>query len=111
MKKCIDFDVKNLKVLGDSKIIVTQVKDTIHCNSLHLKPYQKEVISLINNLFSFNIIAILRIKNKDVDSLSTIAPRLTPLEDYEASKLLVELLFTYLLPNNVSNWRAFEDDA
>jgi hypothetical protein len=40
LKKAIDLDVKELKVFGDSKIIVRQVRNTIHCNSPHLKNYQ-----------------------------------------------------------------------
>ena len=43
LKKEIEFKVKNLKVYGDSKIIVKQVQNTIHCLSPHLKGYQNEV--------------------------------------------------------------------
>ena len=34
LKKAIKFKVKNLKVYGDSKIIVKQIRNTIHCLSL-----------------------------------------------------------------------------
>jgi ribonuclease HI len=40
LKKAIDLGIKELKVFGDSKIIVRQVRNTIHCNSPHLKNYQ-----------------------------------------------------------------------
>jgi hypothetical protein len=40
LKKSIDLNVKELKVFGDSEIIVRQVRNTIHCNSPHLKNYQ-----------------------------------------------------------------------
>jgi hypothetical protein len=40
LKKAIDLDVKELKVFGDSEIIVRQVRNTIHCNSPHLKNCQ-----------------------------------------------------------------------
>ena len=43
LKKAIEFKVKNLKVYGDSEIIVKQVWNTIHCLSPHLKGYQNEV--------------------------------------------------------------------
>jgi hypothetical protein len=40
LKKSIDLNVKELKVFRDSEIIVRQVRNTIHCNSPHLKNYQ-----------------------------------------------------------------------
>lgn len=43
LKKAIDMKVKNLKVFGDSQIIVEQVRKRIHCNSPHLVRYQHEV--------------------------------------------------------------------
>jgi ribonuclease HI len=39
LKKAIDLSVEELKVFGDSKIIVRQVRNTIQCNSPHLKNY------------------------------------------------------------------------
>ena len=35
--KATNVNIRYLKVLGDSKIIVRQVRDTIDCNSRHLK--------------------------------------------------------------------------
>jgi ribonuclease HI len=85
LKKAIDLDVKELKVFGDSKIIVIQVRNAIHCNSPHLKNYQKEVHRLIERIEAFNITAIPRAKNILSNSLATDASILSPLEDYEAS--------------------------
>jgi ribonuclease HI len=48
LKRAID-----LKVFGDSKIIVRQVRNTIHCLSPHLKSYQQEVW---NMLYSFDVL-------------------------------------------------------
>jgi ribonuclease HI len=85
LKKSIDLNVKELKVFRDSEIIVRQVRNTIHCNSPHLKNYQQEVHRLIEHFEAFNITMIPREKNILVDSLATTASRLSPLEDYEAS--------------------------
>jgi len=41
--KAIDLKVQYLKVFGDSKIIIKQVRNTIHCLSTHLKHYQSLV--------------------------------------------------------------------
>jgi hypothetical protein len=78
--------MKNLKAFGDSEIIVRWVRNTIHCNSSHLKGYEYEVHNLLNNFSSFNITAIPRSKNREVDSLSIVASRLDPQEDYERRK-------------------------
>jgi ribonuclease HI len=85
LKKAIDLNVKELKVFGDSKIIIRQVRNMIHCNSPHLKNYQQEVHRLIERFEVFNITAIPRAKNTLSDSLATTASRVSPLEDYEAS--------------------------
>jgi ribonuclease HI len=92
-----------LKVFGDSEIIVRQVKNTIHCNSPHLRNYQQEVHKLIENFEAFNITIVPRTKNTLVDALATAASRLSPLEDYEASRFAVELIYKLSVPNNISN--------
>jgi hypothetical protein len=78
-------DIKGLKVFEDSEIIVRQVRNIIHYNSPHLKNYQQEVHRLIEHFEAFNITAIPRTKNILLDSLTTAASKLFPLEDYEAS--------------------------
>jgi hypothetical protein len=65
---------------------------------------------LIEHFEAFNITAIPRAKNILVDSLATAASRLSPLEDYEASRFTVELLYKPSVPNNISNWKVFEGD-
>jgi ribonuclease HI len=82
LNKAIDLNVKELKVFRDSEIIVRQVRNTIHCNSPHLRNYQQEVHRLIKHFEAFNITTIPRTKNTLVDSLATAASRLSPLEDY-----------------------------
>jgi ribonuclease HI len=110
LKKAIDLNIKELKVFWDSEIIVRQVKNTIHCNSPHLRNYQQEVHKLIEHFEAFNVTVIPRTKNTLVDSLATAASRLSPLQDYEASRFTVELLYKQSMPNNISNWKGFEGD-
>ena len=43
LKKAIELNVRNFKFFGDSKIVVRQVRNTIHCLSPHLRGYQYEV--------------------------------------------------------------------
>jgi ribonuclease HI len=93
LKKAIELNIKELKVFGDSEIIVTKVNNTIHCNSPNLRNYQQEVHRIIENFEAFNITMIPRTKNTLVDSLATTSSRLSPLEDYGASGFTVKLLY------------------
>ena len=78
LKKAIELKVSNLKVFGDSEIIVKQIWNQIHCISPHLKAYQNEVCDLLKYFNAFNIISIPRIKNAAADLLATSAARLVP---------------------------------
>jgi hypothetical protein len=110
LNKSIDLNVKELKVFRDSKIIVRKVRNTIHCNSPHLRNYQQEVHRLIENFEAFNITVIPRAKKTLVDSLATVASRISPLENYQSSWFTVELLYKPSMPNNIYNWKVFEGD-
>lgn len=58
LQKAINLNVVVLKVVGDSEIVVRQVRNTIHCLSPHLKSYQQEILRLISNFQEFNIIFV-----------------------------------------------------
>ena len=75
LRKEIELKVSNLKVFGDSEIIVKQIRNQIHCVSPHLKAYQNEVWDLLKCFDAFNIISIPRIKKAATDLL---AARLVP---------------------------------
>jgi ribonuclease HI len=110
IKKSIDLNIKELKVFRDSKIIIRKVRNTIHYNFPHLRNYQQEVHRLVEHFEAFNITVIPRAKNTLADSLVTAASRISPLEDYEASRFTVEILYKPSIPNNISNWKVFEGD-
>ena len=71
LRKAIELKVSNLKVFGDSEIIVKQIRNQIHCVSPHLKAYQNEVWDLLKCFNAFNIISIPRLKNAAADLLAT----------------------------------------
>ena len=49
LQKSIRLNMVTLKVVGDSEIVVQQVRNTIHYLSPHLKSYQQEVSRLVSN--------------------------------------------------------------
>jgi len=58
----------------------------------------------------FNITMIPRENNTLSNSLATVASRMSPLEDYDASWFTVEPLYKPLVLKNISNWKVFESD-
>ena len=62
--------VKNIKVYGDSEIVVKKIWRKIHYISPHLKAYQNEVWDLLINFHALNIVSIPRLKNAEADLLA-----------------------------------------
>jgi len=110
INKFIDLKIENIKFLGDSKIVVRKIKNTIYCNSLHLKNYQQEVHILSDNFLAFNIIVVPRTKNMVADSLATFSSRLSLMEYLKASRFMIEFLYQQSVLDNVTNWGVFEGD-
>jgi ribonuclease HI len=110
LRKALDMNIQNLVVFGDFEIVVRQVRDSIHYLSLHLKSYQSEVWSLMNKFFAFNINSIPRLNNVEVDLLANVASKLLPAEGLSPDAFFVELLFRPSVPDNITNWRVFDDD-
>jgi hypothetical protein len=103
-------NVQNLMVFGDSEIVVRQVRNSIHCLSPHLKSYQAEVWNLMHKFFAFNIKSIPRLNNSEADLLANVASKLFPAEGLSPNAFSIELLFRPSVPDNVTNWRVFDDD-
>jgi ribonuclease HI len=110
LRKALDMNIQNLVVFGDSEIVVIQVRDSIHCLSPHLKSYQSEVWSLMNKFSSFNINSIPRLNNAEANLLANVASKLLPAEGLSPNAFSVELLFQPSVPDNITNWRVFDDD-
>jgi ribonuclease HI len=93
LRKALDMRIQNLIVFGDSEIMVRQVRNSIHCLTPHLKCYQSEVWSLINQFSAFNINSIPRSSNVEADLLANVASKLLPADGLSPSTFSVELLF------------------
>jgi ribonuclease HI len=86
-------NIQNLTIFGDSKIVVRQVRDSIHCLSPHLKSYQSEVWNLMNKFSAFNINSIPRLNNSEADLLANVASKIFPTEGLSPDAFSVEILF------------------
>jgi hypothetical protein len=90
--------------------VVKQVRNAIHCLSPHLKSYQTEVWSLMHKFSAFNINSIPRLSNSEADLLANVASKLLPTEGLSPNAFSIELLFRPSIPDNITNWRVFDDD-
>ena len=108
--KAIGLNVKYLQVFGDSEIVVKQVRNTIHCLSGHLKHYQSLVQYLTEHFIAFDISSIPRLQNASADLLANIASKLIPSEDFSPDRFSIELIFRPSIPDNITNWKVFNDD-
>ena len=99
LRKAIELKVENMKVYGDSEIIVKQIRKQIHCISPHLKSYQNEVWDLLTNFYAFNILSIPRLKNATTELLATSVARLVP----SNNKCSIKLLFRPSVPDIITN--------
>ena len=99
LRKAIELKANNLKVFGDSEIIVKEIRNQIHCISPHLKDYQNEIWDLHKYFNAFDIVSILRLKNAVADLLDTSAARLVPSNNWCS----VEVLFRPSVLDMITN--------
>jgi hypothetical protein len=59
---------------------------------------------------AFNINSIPRLSNSEVDLLANVASKLLSAEGLSPNSFSIELLFRSLVPDNITNWRVFDDD-
>jgi hypothetical protein len=50
------------------------------------------------------------LQNASADLLANVASKLIPPEDFSPDRFSVELIFRPSIPDNVTNWRVFNDD-
>jgi hypothetical protein len=65
---------------------------------------------LIKSFDAFNISLVPRSLNFDVDLLANVASRIIPSENLLPDTFSMELLYRPSIPDNVTNWRVFDDD-
>ena len=101
--KEIGLNVNYLKVYGDSKIVIRQVRNTIHCLLGNLKHYQTLVQDLTTQFLAFNIFSIPRTQNTSATLLANAASKLIPAKDCSPDRFPVELIFQPSVPDNITN--------
>jgi ribonuclease HI len=103
LRKAINVNHKYINSFGDFEIMVRQIRNYIRCLSPHLKNYQHEVWSLINNFKSFNMVSIPWILNSKEDGLANVASHLAHVDDFINNKCYIESIYRPSVSYNVTN--------
>jgi nitrogen regulatory protein PII-like uncharacterized protein len=64
----------------------------------------------MNKFEAFNIKSIPRTLNHGADMLANATSNIFPTDDFSHDKFYAELIYRLLIPDNIMNWRVFEDD-
>ena len=64
----------------------------------------------MNKFEAFNIKSIPRTLNHEADMLANAASNLCPSDDFSHEKFSVKLIYRPSVPDNITNWRVFEDE-
>jgi hypothetical protein len=59
---------------------------------------------------AFNIKSIPRLNNYEAELLANVASKLFPTKGISPNSFSIELLFRPSVPDNITNWRVFDDD-
>ena len=110
LRKAIDMGAEEIDLVGDSKIIVKQVRNQIHCLSPRLVNYQRLIRDMTNSFSTFNIKYVPRSQNFDVDLLANTASRIISLKGLSPQTFSIELMYRPSIPNNVTSWKVFDED-
>ena len=97
-------------MFGDAELVVQRIKSSYQAKHPRLRSYKNEVWDLIDSFFlAFNISFVPREKNTVDDSLATSASNfkvpLPPKLKYD-----IEVKYRPSIPDNIKNWKVFEDD-
>ena len=110
LRKFIDMGAKVVECVGDSNIIVKQVRNQIHFPSPRLINYQNLIRDLTNTFLAFNIKSVPRSQNFDADILANTASRLIPPEGFSPKTFSIDFMYRPSILENVTNWKVFDDD-
>ena len=98
-----------VSILGDSDLIIQQVKGNFVTNDKRLRSYRSAVAEILNSFTEFQITKIPRTHNLHAHSLATFASTCKlPFEPQHC--FTTEIKHRPSIPNNVKDWQVFEDN-
>lgn len=99
-----------ISILGDSDLIIQQIKGTFVTNDLRLRAYRGAAMEIINTFLESELTKIPRKHNLHAHSLTTFASTCKlPFEPNH--HFTAEIKHKPAVPDNVKNWQVFENDT
>jgi len=99
-----------VSILGDSDLIIQQMKGNFVTNDKRLRSYRSAAAKILNAFTEFQITKISRTHNLHAHSLATFASTFKlPSEPNHC--FTAEIKHRPSVPNNVKDWQVFEDDT
>jgi len=99
-----------VSILGDSDLIIQQMKGNFVTNDKRLRSYMSTAIQILNAFAEFQLTKISRSHNLHAHSLATFASTCKlPFEPNHC--FTAEIKHIPSIPNNVKDWQVFEDDT
>ncbi|XP_057869621.2 uncharacterized protein LOC131076454 [Cryptomeria japonica] len=92
--------IKQLRVLGDSELVVKQVRGQSAAKHVRMRSYQHRLWDLIEIFEDSNIQGIPRRQNVVFDRLSTVVSQFDPASDLLENKHSVQVIVRPVVPDN-----------
>ena len=96
-------------VIGDSDLVVCQVKGTFSCKKMRLKRYRDAVRIAIEEFKAISLQAVLREHNQTTDALAVFALVFDPNDEVQDT-CKVQVIFLPSVLDNFDNWEVFDDN-
>jgi len=107
----LDRNIKCLKVIGDSDLVVSQIKQKFSAKNERLSRYRNSVWDTVELFDAFSINVVLREKNYVADMLVVSTTTLQPCEEILHDLCKMEVFFRSFVPDNLEHRQVFNDDA
>ena len=102
--------VTKVSILGDSDLIIQQIKGSFVTNDLRLRSYKAAATELLSSFLEFQLTKIPRSHNLHAHSLATFASTCKlPFEPNH--HFTAEIKHRPVVPDNVKGWQVFENDT
>jgi len=110
LKLIRDLGATKVSILGDSDLIIQQMKGNFVTNDNSLRGYRRAAIDILNTFLESQLTKISRSHNLHAHSLATFASTCKlPFEPNH--HFTAEIKHRPAVPDNIKNWQVFENDT
>ena len=104
-----DYGIQLLHVIGESNLVVCQVKGTFSCNKMRLKRYKDAVKIATEDFQAISLQEVLREHKQVANALAVFSSVFDPDNEVQDT-CKVQVIFCPFVPKKFDNWEVFDDD-